>query len=61
MTPMQKSFSGFAVFAAVALVTTMSACAAASASDGSVLPFPLTPSASIAKPRLQDSTMTRRV
>ena len=29
--------------------------------DGSVLPFPPTPSASIAKPRLQDSTHKRRV
>ena len=29
--------------------------------DGSVLPFPPTPSASVAEPRLQDSTMTRRV
>ncbi|MGF1491838.1 MAG: arylsulfatase [Microcoleaceae cyanobacterium] len=29
-------------------------------SDGSVLPFPVVPSASVAKPRLQDSTMTRR-
>jgi arylsulfatase len=35
--------------------------AAAPAGDGSVLPFPPTPSASVAKPRLQDSTMKRRV
>jgi arylsulfatase A-like enzyme len=45
-----------------ALLVQMSAPAvAATPTDGSVLPFPLTPSASIAKPRLQDSTMTRRV
>ncbi|MEO2144950.1 MAG: sulfatase-like hydrolase/transferase, partial [bacterium] len=31
------------------------------AADGSVLPFPQVPSASIAKPRLQDSTHKRRV
>ncbi|QDU98815.1 sulfatase-like hydrolase/transferase [Lignipirellula cremea] len=34
---------------------------AAPPDDGSVLPFPSTPSASVAKPRLQDSTHKRRV
>jgi Sulfatase len=34
--------------------------AAAEANDGSVLPFPPTPSASVAAPTLQDSTMVRR-
>ncbi len=34
---------------------------AATPNDGSVLPFPPTPSASIAKPRLQDSVHKRRV
>ncbi|WP_010583964.1 arylsulfatase [Schlesneria paludicola] len=34
--------------------------AAASPDDGSVLPFPSTPSASVAKPRLQDSIHKRR-
>jgi len=34
--------------------------AAATPGDGSVLPFPQVPSASVAKPRLQDSTMTHR-
>ncbi|HIG10829.1 MAG TPA: hypothetical protein EYQ59_04190, partial [Planctomycetes bacterium] len=33
----------------------------AQAADGSVLPFPQVPSASIAKPRLQDSIHQRRV
>ncbi|MEA3274333.1 MAG: arylsulfatase [Pseudomonadota bacterium] len=37
------------------------AATAAAPNDGSVLPFPPTPSASVAKPRLQDSSMTRRV
>jgi arylsulfatase A-like enzyme len=35
--------------------------AACFADDGSVLPFPATPSASVAKPRLQDSVHKRRV
>ena len=34
--------------------------AATEANDGSVLPFPPTPSASVAAPTLQDSTMVRR-
>ena len=33
---------------------------AAAPADGSVLPFPPAPSASIARPRLQDSTHQRR-
>ena len=35
--------------------------AAADSDDGSVLPFPTAPSASVAEPRLQDSTHQRRV
>ena len=53
------------VFACAALCAAQVLFAASARSDtptdGSVLPFPPTPSASIAKPRLQDSTMTRRV
>ena len=48
------------VAAIVALVLLQSAATAAS-DDGSTLPFPPTPSASVAKPRLQDSTHHRRV
>jgi arylsulfatase A-like enzyme len=50
-----------AVLAAVFAVSSAFAQGAATPSDGSVLPFPLTPSASVAAPRLQDSTMQRRV
>ena len=44
----------------IAIVIFQSAATAAS-DDGSTLPFAPAPSASIAKPRLQDSTMHRRV
>jgi arylsulfatase A-like enzyme len=49
-----------ASFAAVVGLCTLAATAAA-ANDGSVLPFPPTPSASIAQPRLQDSVHKRRL
>ena len=45
---------------AVAIPTAPVAAQSASPADGSVLPFPPVPSASIAKPRLQDSTHQRR-
>ncbi len=44
-----------------ALCSLLTQAAAAALDDGSVLPFPPTPSASIAKPRLQDSVHKRRV
>ena len=46
--------------AALALII-FQVAATAAPDDGSVLPFQPAPSASVAKPRLQDSTMHRRV
>ena len=45
---------------AMALELSAGPAAAAQADDGSILPFPPVPSASIAKPRLQDSVHKRR-
>ena len=45
---------------AMALELSAGPAVAAQADDGSVLPFPPVPSASIAKPRLQDSVHKRR-
>lgn len=47
---LMAAFCGLLTYSAIAAVD-----------DGSVLPFPPAPSASIAKPRLQDSVMKRRV
>lgn len=44
-----------------AILLSGSAVQAAEPADGSVLPFPPTPSASVAEPTLQQSTMQRRV
>ena len=49
------------LISSVALASLPAASLATWPGDGTVLPFPPTPSASVAKPRLQDSTMTRRV
>jgi arylsulfatase A-like enzyme len=54
------SVAGLAVLLVAGLPFSTSA-RAETPTDGSVLPFPPTPSASVAAPRLQDSTMTRRV
>ena len=45
---------------AMALELSAGLAVAAQADDGSILPFPPVPSASIAKPRLQDSVHKRR-
>jgi arylsulfatase A-like enzyme len=50
-----------AVAVSLAIPLVLWANAAAAAADGSVLPFPTTPSASIAKPTLQESKHQRRV
>jgi arylsulfatase A-like enzyme len=54
-------FAGLAVLCCLGALATPPACAAAARTDGSVLPFPPTPSASVAAPRLQDSKHQRRV
>ncbi len=48
------------LYGGLAAVWAFTAQAAAPVDDGSVLPFPSVPSASVAKPRLQDSVHTRR-
>ena len=53
-------WSGVLVSATLALFLLQNVATAAP-DDGSTLPFPPTPSASVAKPRLQDSTHHRRV
>jgi arylsulfatase A-like enzyme len=54
-------FSGVGVLYCLGALTVAPACAAGVPTDGSVLPFPPTPSASVATPRLQDSKHQRRV
>ena len=54
-------FAGLGVLYCLGVLATPPACAAAVPTDGSVLPFPPTPSASVAAPRLQDSKHQRRV
>ncbi len=49
------------LLATLVLLPLADARAQAPPADGSVLPFPPPPSASVARPRLQDSTMKRRV
>ncbi|NVO13531.1 MAG: arylsulfatase [Rhodoplanes sp.] len=62
--PSQKAIarSGVALFLALGIATPALSQSAAPAvpADGSVLPFPTVPSASVAAPRLQDSTHQRR-
>jgi arylsulfatase len=53
--------AGVGVLYCLGVLATPLACAAAAPTDGSVLPFPPTPSASVAAPRLQDSKHQRRV
>ncbi len=53
--------AGVGVLYCLGVLATPQACAAAAPTDGSVLPFPPTPSASVAAPRLQDSKHQRRV
>jgi arylsulfatase A-like enzyme len=54
-------FAGLGVLCCLGVLATQPARAAAARTDGSVLPFPPTPSASVAAPRLQDSKHQRRV
>ena len=52
---------GLGVLYCLSVLAPPPACAAAAPTDGSVLPFPPTPSASVAAPTLQDSKHQRRV
>jgi arylsulfatase len=59
LTSLQRT--GLAVLCCLSVLASPRPCAAAAPTDGSVLPFPPTPSASVAAPRLQDSKHQRRV
>ena len=51
------SYQFLAAFFVGSALVIMTSAASAASDDGSILPFPPTPMAGIAKPRLQDSTM----
>ncbi|NJO71569.1 MAG: sulfatase-like hydrolase/transferase, partial [Oscillatoriales cyanobacterium RM1_1_9] len=60
--PWFKRFSRrlFPALIVIAVLTLPAVSMAQQVTNGAVLPFPVVPSASVAKPTLQDSTMTRR-